>query len=373
MTVWRRLAIWSLLAMMLIIGCRRFESIKIGFVGTMVGGFSNASINGRNGVQLAVEEINRQGGIHGYPVELLVKDDRFDPEVALEVDRELYRAGVVAVIGHMTSNLSVHVLPEINRMKLLMVSPTSSSNQLSGKDDYMIQIYPPNKAASSLLAENLMKIRHRSIAVAYDLRNPAYSEDWLEGFTQDYVSRGGQIAAAYPFASGLSFRFYQVAKELLASQAEAILIIANSKDTAMLSQQIRKLGSKLPLYASDWALADEIFQYGGPAVEGLIVPTLFFNEKAGERYARFKQEYQQRFGTEPSVAAVLGYESAQLIFEGLAKTKRYTSESLRETILAIKEFQGLQEAYVIDPFGDAVRSYDLVMIQDNRLKKVSLP
>lgn len=364
-----------ILSMVMFTGCHRFEPIKLGFAGTMMGGFSSASINGRNGVQLAIEEVNRRGGIHGHPVELLVKDDRFDPEIAIEVDRELYRAGVVAIIGHMTSNISVQVVPEINRMKLLMVSPTSSSNHLTGKDDYFIRVHPPSAAASRILAEKLVEVmKHRSIVVAYDRGNQAFTEDWLEEFTKAYTSRGGQIVSTSSFISGLSLSFHRIARELLACQADGILIIANSKDTAMLSQQIRKFNPGIPLYATDLSLAGEIFQYGGPAINGLIVPTLNYDEQTSKRYARFKRDYQQHFGVEPSIAAVLGYESAQLILEGLAKTKLGTnSESLRKTILATKQFQGLQEAYSIDRFGDAVRNYDLVIIQDNRLRKVSLP
>lgn len=374
MMLWRRLGICVILSMMLVTGCGRHAPIKIGFAGTMVGGFSCASINGRNGIQLAVEEINHRGGIHGRPVELVMKDDRFDPEIALEIDREFKQDGVVAVIGHMTSNISKWVLPEINRMKLLVISPTASSSQLAGKDDYLIRLHPSSIKASELLAESLGKVmRHRSVAVAYDLRNQEYTEDWLETFEKTFTSYGGRIAAIFPFSSGLSFNYHQSAKQLLNSRADAVVIIAHSKDTAMFSQQIRKYDPMIPLYASDSAFTGELVQYGGPAVDKLMVPTLFYDEHTSSGYARFKTAYRRRFGTEPTLAAVLGYESAQLIFQGLAKTKRYNSESLRKTILETKQFQGLHGTYIIDGFGDAVRNYDLVMIRDNRLQKVSLP
>jgi branched-chain amino acid transport system substrate-binding protein len=78
------------------IGCeKKKEPIKVGFVGGLTGRLSDLGSGGRNGVMLAVEEINNAGGISGRPVELITKDDKQDPEVAVKVDKELIdeRAG----------------------------------------------------------------------------------------------------------------------------------------------------------------------------------------------------------------------------------------------------------------------------------------
>ncbi len=105
------------------IGCEKKENpIKVGFVGGLTGRLSDLGTAGRNGVILAVEEINSRGGINGRPVELITKDDKQDPELSLRVDRELVDEGVAAIIGHMTSVMSMAVLPFINEEKILMIS-----------------------------------------------------------------------------------------------------------------------------------------------------------------------------------------------------------------------------------------------------------
>ena len=69
----------------------------------------------------------------------MIKDDQHDPEVALRVDQELIDAGVVAIIGHMTSAMSVVAVPLMNRELMLMISPTTSTSRLTGIDDFFSQ------------------------------------------------------------------------------------------------------------------------------------------------------------------------------------------------------------------------------------------
>ncbi|MBW1797231.1 MAG: ABC transporter substrate-binding protein, partial [Deltaproteobacteria bacterium] len=96
-------------------GCENKKPVKVGFVGGLTGRLSYLGTAGRNGVILAVEEINEAGGINGRPVELITRDDGHDPKVAVKVDRELIGEGVVAIIGHMTSSMSMAALPLINK------------------------------------------------------------------------------------------------------------------------------------------------------------------------------------------------------------------------------------------------------------------
>ncbi|MGM0427217.1 MAG: ABC transporter substrate-binding protein, partial [Thermodesulfobacteriota bacterium] len=90
------------------LGCdREKEPIKLGFSGCLTGRLSDLGTSGRNGAILAVEQVNEAGGINGRPVELIVRDDRQNKAEALRVDQELMAEGVVAIIGHMTSTMSI--------------------------------------------------------------------------------------------------------------------------------------------------------------------------------------------------------------------------------------------------------------------------
>jgi branched-chain amino acid transport system substrate-binding protein len=94
------------------------ESIKIGMAITLTGRPSTFGVHVRNGFILALEQINRSGGIDGRPIELIVKDDKANSAQAQRVDQELLDAGVVAIIGHSLSTptvASVPALVQLNR------------------------------------------------------------------------------------------------------------------------------------------------------------------------------------------------------------------------------------------------------------------
>ena len=122
------------------ISCEMKEPVKIGYAGGLTGRVADLGIAGRDGVILAVEEINSAGGINGREVKLLVKDDKQDAETAVNVNEELIQQGVAAIIGHMTSSMSKAGVKAINDKKVFMLSPTTSTNELTGLDDYFFRL-----------------------------------------------------------------------------------------------------------------------------------------------------------------------------------------------------------------------------------------
>ena len=156
---------------LIVFGCGDNEPIKIGFVAGITGRTSELGISERAGVMLAVAEVNASGGIKGRPIELIVKDDQNDTKTALEVDQELIERGVVAIIGHATSTMTKAVVPLVNQSKILMISPTASTTDLSGMDDFLIRITPLSDAEMSALAELANNRDIKTIAIIYDFSN----------------------------------------------------------------------------------------------------------------------------------------------------------------------------------------------------------
>ncbi len=151
--------------------------VKLGFVGGLTGTLSDFGIAGRNGVILAVAEANKRGGINGRQVVLITRDDKNDPEVARAVDRELIEEGVVAIIGHMTSTMTMAAVPLINSQKIVLISPTASTDDLTGIDDYFFRTRLPTRSETDHISEYLTaKIELKRVAVVYDISNKAFSE-----------------------------------------------------------------------------------------------------------------------------------------------------------------------------------------------------
>lgn len=344
---------------------REKPPIKVGFSGGLTGKFSDLGTAGRNGVTLAVEELNAAGGIHGRRVELITRDDRQEPDAAVQADRELIDEGVAAIIGHMTSVMSMAAQPLINEKKMLMISPTTSTARLNGLDDYFIRVVQTIGVNAGILAEHVYTVSGvRNVGVIYDLSNRAFTEDYVSGFRSRFEDLGGRISAVETFQSGPGAAFPELVQKTLSSGAEGLVIAASAVDAAMICQQMRKTGSGLPVFLSGWAMTQDFLQHGGTAVAGASFIEFFDRESTLPSYLDFKNRFIERFGEEPSFAAVFGYEAAQVLFAALARNEDVGA--LRETILRQKTFRGVQGDFEIDAYGDAKRTHVPITVKDGR-------
>jgi branched-chain amino acid transport system substrate-binding protein len=343
------------------------SSIKVGFVGSLTGRTSDLGISARDGVILAVEELNAAGGIHGCPIQLLTRDDQQDPETALKVDQDLIDQGVVAIIGHLTSQMSVVAVPLINASRILMLSPTTSTSRLSGQNDYFVRVIVSAAEAVRNLAQYA---RHHlgleRIVVVYDLSNRAFTEEYFSVFKSVYQGREGAQVLPLTFDGNGAKRFSDLADRILAMRPGGIVIAASALDTAFLCQHIRRIASTIPLLASGWAYTADFIQHGGPSVEGVIFPQWYNKQSDAEAFVAFAGRFEKRFGTFPNFASTFSFEAANVLFAGLKTTT--DPQALKTAIVTQGRFPGLQGDIRIDRFGDADRKFFLFVVKDGQFQ-----
>ncbi|MBF0352257.1 MAG: ABC transporter substrate-binding protein [SAR324 cluster bacterium] len=351
-----------LVLMMLLSGCKKKTPIQIGFAGTMTGNFADLGIAGRDGVTHAIEQANEQGGIEGRPLQLITKDDQNLPEVAIQVDRELMEKHVVAIIGHMTSTMSLAVIPLINEKKMLMISPTTSTNSLSGLDDYFIRMTPPNKSETLRVAEHAIQRSLKKVFIVYDLSNLNYSGEWVANFKKAFTSQGGNIEGELTFNSSKNPSWKELTQSFPQVKFDALLIVAGAMDTAMIAQHLWKTGKSIPLLGCGWAKTLELIQNGGKSLEGAVFPRTYQPDFSKDAYRNFHESFTNRFGKEPNFAAVYGYEAASMLFAALRQNSDV--RELRHTILKENLYNGLQGDLRMDAYGDPSRSLKLLVIKN---------
>jgi len=356
----------SLLIFVLAIGaCGPEDPIKVGFVGGLSGRVADLGISGRDGATLAIEQRNAKGGIGGRKIKLIAVDDKQDPATASAAVARLVSENVAAIIGHMTSSMSMQTVPIINRHKLVMVSPTTTTTYLSGKDDYFIRVSSTVEHYAERMAyyqRNM--VGHKRVAIIYDTNNKAYTESWVGIFRQYFTEQGGQIIHLEPYKSGEAVSFFAVIERVPMEQIDALIIVAGALDTAMLCQQVRKKGLYLPIAASEWSATEKLVEMGGGAVEGIVVNQFFDRHSKDPKYLAFRDAYLKRFNEEPGFASVNAYDAANLILEAL--DRQTGNQSLKDTILDMPNYDGVQGMVQIDKFGDADRRTFLTTIRQGQ-------
>lgn len=353
------------LLVLLSLGCGPEKPIKIGFVGGLSGRLSDLGTAGRDGVLLAVEDVNWAGGIGGRRVLLIAKDDQHDPAQARKVIGELIDEGVAAIIGHMTSAMTMAVLPLVNERRMLLISPTVSSDELSGLDDHFLRVMTPSSQGAVHLARVAYSVKGaRRVCVIFDEANRPYALPFAEVFSREFEALGGALVQTEAFHSGRDWQPAEVASRVLHSEADGFLLVAGAGDAALLCQQYYRIGGRASVFSSGWAMTDEFLRVGGPTVEGALFSQTFSQDSGAPEYLAFRRRFSQRFGRHPDFAAAYAYDAAGILFEPMASVG--PSGPLKEAILKKGTFQGVQGVFSLDPFGDAVREHFIVAVKEGR-------
>ena len=348
----------------LLTACGNKEPLRIGFIAGTSGRVADLGVGGRNGVTLAMELRNAAGGINGRTIELLARDDQQDPERARAAAQELIEQKVTAILGPMTSAMAMQVVPFGNQHHVVVLGGTVTTNQLTGKDDYFFRVLAPTRKFASANAVYQLKLGHKRFAIAYDLRNRAYTESWLDDFEAAVESGGGKVIKIIVFESGNNVPFGDIAEKLLGTKPDCVVFISNSVDAANLVQQVRSRNKKVALATSEWAGTERFIQLAGRVAEGVVLGQYLDRYSTQPDFIEFRNRYLKRFSQEPGYPAMVSYNAANALFEAIAQ--QHKGEDLKQTLLRIKTFKGLQEPTVFDQFGDASSRPYLVSVQDGK-------
>ncbi len=361
----RNLIVVAIPALMLLAGCAPDGPLRVGFIGGLSGRVADLGVAGRNGALLAIEQRNASGGINGRSVELSVRDDHQDPDVARAAMREFIALKVAAVVGPMTSSMAIAVTPLANEARIVIVSPTVTTNELAERDDYFLRVVARTREYARQHALHLRQERglERVVAV-YDTGNLAYTASWLADFREAFEGAGGRVLQTLAYQSGPDTKLSEVAAAALGVGGDGLLIVGNSFDTALLCQQIRKLDSHIAIAAAEWGGTERLLELGGGAVEGLSVGQFIDRDSKNPAYLAFRKAYLQRFGLEPGFAGLAAFDATSVVLDALAQAK--PGPDLKARILATARYRGLQQDVVFDRYGDAKRPTYLTTIRQGR-------
>ena len=366
LTVMRRHAatLGAALAAFLLVACGPKEPIRIGFIAGTSGRVADLGIAGRNGTQLAIEIANQKGGIDGRKIELLVRDDEQNAEVARQRYKELSAAKVAAVVGPMTSGMAMAILPLVNESRLLTISPTCTANELGGKDDYLFRVVTSTRYYATLAAKYQFEVQGvRRVSVIFDHRNKSFSESWVGDFRSTFEQLGGKVLSVRGFDSGDEGGLGSMAEEALRTAPDAVVMVANSVDAALLSQHLRKRAPSIKLGAAEWAATERYIELAGKAAEGVVMAQFFDRSSSVPTYVAFRQKYVERFGEEPGFGSVTAFDAANVLIEALS---RHPGLPSKEAVLSIRKFSGAQNAIEFDATGDVVRDTFVTVIRDGK-------
>ena len=343
--------------------------VVVGFAGPLTGPYSDLGVNGRNGVRLAVEEINDRGGIDGRKMELLVRNDKGLCDEAAQATAELIDSGAQAIIGHMTSEQTISALPVAAEKDVVLLSPTTSTPELSGIKDNFFRIHPSTDRDAIALARYVLQEKGvDSLCTLKDMDNEAYAGSFEKYFVQEFKSGGGEVAHRQKLYASCSPDWFQVAEDLKSCTDEAVLLALSARDAANLVQALESIDYSPEIFSTGWAMTRELLRAGGRTVENVTFVTSTFKEKPGPDFQEFAKSYRSRFGSEPSFAAAFAYDAAHVLARALEKS--FDGSGLEQALTEIRGYPGLYWPITIDEYGDVMSPIYIVQVAEGEFEAV---
>jgi len=338
--------------------------VQMGFVGGLTGAASDLGIASRNGAMLAVEQRNASGGVNGRKVNLVIMDDGQHKEKAVQVVDELIGRRIECIIGPATSSMAMVMIPRVNNSASILLSPTVTTAGLTGKDDPFVRVMADTSVyARKSAVFAFEKLAYRRVVALFDLDNRSYTESWLRDFSTHFRSLGGKMLAAESYHSSRKPAFSKLVISLLGHRPDMVLIVANAVDAAVISQYVRKQAA-VDIFLSEWSATGRYIELAGAASEGVHMAQMMNRSDESERYRLFLKLYRERFGRDPGFASLAGYEAANVAMD--AEAARNGGETLKQAIIRLGHFQGLQQVLQIDRFGDANRKSFVGVVRHGR-------
>ena len=230
-----------------------------------------------------------------------------------------------------------------------------------------IQMILP-RFSSSLAKAVLQETAVRSIAIVYDENNASFAKIIKGSFETQLQGSGGKVVATESFKNRNDFK--RIVSALRESEAEGVLLIASAIDAGLFCQQSRKQNFKLPVFAPMWTMTNDFIQAGGADVEGAYLISQVDLESETALYVAFQKAYRERYKEIPSFASILSYDAVMVAAAAIQEAGTTSTEPVKDAILRLGEFSGLQESIKMDSFGDVKNSYYLYRVQNGAFKKV---
>lgn len=357
---------------LLIVGCSHTqEPIRIGVVGTMSGVQSDLSVSGRRGIEIAVDQINAEGGINGQRIELVVKNDNNDQEMAAELVSQFEKEGIEIVIGHYTSGMLLAAYEELLSHELLYIGPTVSADNLSTSEDNFIRFIASTKEQATVINQVAESRGQRKFAVIYDNKNIGFNESLYANFKSILETRGGEVVWDYGFDEINESSYVDIMEWFTHDNLsiESVFIIANANDLALIVQEMRNNDLDYSVYGPLWAHTNDLIRVGGESVNGVLVVSGIDYSFEAHEFNVFKEEYLRKYGEEITFSSIYSYESMMAVADALRSTGSSSWKGVKDYILE-RTFDGLQGEFYVDEYGDNTRAYMMDKIIDGEYRRV---
>ena len=297
------------------------DPIKIGVAGPFTGGSSSMGVSMRDGVRLAVEEINKSGGVLGRPLLAVERDDEAKNERGVQIAEELInKEKVAATVGYINTGVALASQRFYQEAKIPVMNNVATGSIVTKQftdqpENYIFRNAAHDSIQAPMIVDEVVKRGFKKVAILADSTN--YGQLGKADLEKALEGKGLKAVAVEKF----NIKDVDMTPQLLKAKeagAEAVLTYGIGPELAQIANGMTKLGWKVPMIGS-WTLSmANYIDNAGPGGEGARMPQTFIQEANTPKRKAFIDAYLKEFKPkndriDSPVSAAQGYDSVYLL------------------------------------------------------------
>jgi branched-chain amino acid transport system substrate-binding protein len=347
-------------------GASSGDTIKVGVNYELTGEVATYGTNLNDGVQMAIEEINANGGVLGKQIEAVTVDNKSSDTEAANVSARLAtRDKVVALVGPATSGNTKAATPAAMQNKIPLISGSATADDVTidahGKvREYIFKTCFSDSFQGVMMAEFASGDLGANNAAILADSSSDYAQGLAKAFRETFTANGGKILSEEAYQAG-DKDFKAVLTNLKATNPEILFIPGYYEEVGLIVRQARELGLNVPILGGDGYESPKLTELAGAEnLNDVYYSSHYSPNDTAEKVVAFNEAFKAKYGKQPDAFNALGYDLGYLLKDALERAGEADSEKLKLALEATEGFEGVTGVLSIDENHNPVKSVTII-------------
>ncbi|MCR5285600.1 MAG: ABC transporter substrate-binding protein [Treponema sp.] len=309
------------------------NNIRVGGIAPLSGAVAVYGVECKNGIDLAIAEINAAGGINGQKIEFICEDDEGDAAKSVSAYKKLITKDKARIIiGSLTSGCTIAITKQAQANKVIQIAPAATAVNVTDAGNYIFRacfIDPfQGRVGGKFASENLGA---KKAAILYDIGND-YSVGLTDNFVSEFTKNGGTIVAKESYGAGEK-DFNAIITKVKAASPDVVYLPDYYSTVALIAKQLRAQGVNTPIVGADgW---DGLTENADDSVLNGYYSNHYAEDSDSPAVQKFVKNFEAKYGKKPNSFAALGYDSVYMLKDAILKAGTSTDiAKIREALEA---------------------------------------
>ncbi|MFJ7744177.1 ABC transporter substrate-binding protein [Peribacillus sp. NPDC097295] len=346
------------------------DTIKIGANLELSGGTASFGQSAADGLQLAIDEINKEG-INGKKIVIKTVDNKSDAAEATNGSIKLVSQDkVVAIVGSATSTNTLAQVQVAQDNKIPLLTPTATNPDITNKagklNDYVFRtcfIDPFQGTVAANFATD--EVKAKTAAIYVDSASD-YSKGLAAAFKEAFTKNGGKIVAEEAYVTK-DTDFRATLTRIKSAKPEFVFLPGYYEEVGLILKQARENGIDLPFMGGDgWDSPKVVEIAGAEALKNTFITNHYSPEDEDKKIQDFVSAFKTKYKKTPDAFAALGYDTGYYLADAIKRAGDPTPENIRKALEEVKDFQLVSGTLNLDENHDPIKSATILEYVDGK-------